>query len=131
MCGPWRNDLGQDNRAGRLDAVYVGTYSTYVVNRESDIDYERWSVDPHLVGAGRRRVRCIRCLVWFESSQWNCERGSADGKLEFLARVYGGWRYEFCNCNRNGAASHSGTDPVVGCFSIECGQRWHRDTDLE
>ena len=28
--------------------------------------------------------------------------------------------------NHHGAAGRSSTDPVVCCFSIECGQRWHR-----
>ncbi len=131
MCRSRRNDNGQDDRAGRLDAAYVDTYSSYVVNGESDLDHERWNVDSHLVGNGRGSVRCIRCVVWFESRQRNSERGPADCELEFLARVYGCGRHELGDGNHHGAAGRSSTDPVLCCFSIECGQRWHRDADLE
>ena len=77
-------------------------------------------------------MRCVRCVVRFESRQRNPDRGSADCELEFLARVYGGGRYEFCDGNRHGATSGGGgTDPVVCRFAIECGERWHLHADLE
>jgi len=78
-------------------------------------------------------VRCVRCVVRFESSQRNPDRRSADCQLEFLARVYGGGRYEFRDGNRHGATSGGGggTDPVVRRFAIECGQRGHLHADLE
>ena len=131
MCWSRRNHFGHDHRAGKLDsACYVGACSGCAVERLSDIDHERCNGDPHLVGDGRGWMRCIRCVVRFESRQRNSKRGSTDCELEFLARVYRDRRYEFCHGNRHGAAG-CGTDLVVCRFTIECDQRWHFNTDLE
>ena len=127
-----RNDFGADHRAGRLDiGSYASAGSGYVVDCEPDVDRERWNVDPYLVGDERGRVRCIRCVVRFESCQRNCQRGSAECEREFLARVYRSRWYEFCDSNRPGAAGRSGTDPVICRFAVECDQRWHLHTELE
>ena len=41
MCRSGRNDFDQHNRAGRLDAACYIAYSSYVVDREPDVDRER------------------------------------------------------------------------------------------